>query len=241
MLNGMKPLSRSLRWGMVGGGGTSQIGYSHRCAALRDNVFTLLAGALDIDAERGRQFGEQLGIAPERCYADYKTLFAEEAKRPDGIEAVSVTTPNNTHFAITKAALEAGLHVICEKPLCFTADEARELLALSKKQNKIIGVTYGYAGHQMIQQARQMIAEGMLGEIRIINMQFAHGFHNEAVELQAESTRWRVTPKYAGPSYVLGSGDPPAIYCRDDGAESEHHPPDVRTSKLRQIPRAAGR
>ncbi|MBZ7577969.1 Gfo/Idh/MocA family oxidoreductase [Klebsiella michiganensis] len=204
MLNGMKPLSRSLRWGMVGGGGTSQIGYSHRCAALRDNVFTLLAGALDIDAERGRQFGEQLGIAPERCYADYQTLFAEEAKRPDGIEAVSVTTPNNTHFAITKAALEAGLHVICEKPLCFTADEARELLALSKKQNKIIGVTYGYAGHQMIQQARQMIAEGKLGEIRIINMQFAHGFHNEAVELQAESTRWRVTPKYAGPSYVLG-------------------------------------
>ena len=93
MLNGMKPLPRSLRWGMVGGGGTSQIGYSHRCAALRDNVFTLLAGALDIDAERGRQFGEQLGIAPERCYADYQTLFAEEAKRPDGIEAVSVTTP----------------------------------------------------------------------------------------------------------------------------------------------------
>lgn len=127
MLNGMKPLSRSLRWGMVGGGATSQIGYSHRSAALRDNVFTLLAGAFDIDAERGRQFGEQLGIAPGRCYADYQTLFREEALRPDGIEVVSVTTPNNTHFAITKAALEAGLHVICEKPLCFTAAEAREL------------------------------------------------------------------------------------------------------------------
>ncbi|MDW3283412.1 Gfo/Idh/MocA family oxidoreductase, partial [Escherichia coli] len=88
-----------------GGGGTSQIGYSHRCAALRDNVYTLLAGALDVDAERGRAFGEQLGIAPERCYADYQTLFREEAQRPDGIEVVSVTTPNNTHFAITKAAL----------------------------------------------------------------------------------------------------------------------------------------
>lgn len=85
MLNGLKPLSRSLRWGMVGGGGTSQIGYSHRCAALRDNVYTLLAGALDVDAERGRAFGEQLGIAPERCYADYQTLFREEAQRPDGI------------------------------------------------------------------------------------------------------------------------------------------------------------
>ncbi|SSG67868.1 Oxidoreductase [Klebsiella pneumoniae] len=87
MLNGLKPLSRSLRWGMVGGGGTSQIGYSHRCAALRDNVYTLLAGALDVNAERGRAFGEQLGIAPERCYADYQTLFREEAQRPDGIEA----------------------------------------------------------------------------------------------------------------------------------------------------------
>ena len=204
MLNGMKPLSRSLRWGMVGGGATSQIGYSHRSAALRDNVFTLLAGALDIDAERGRQFGEQLGIAPERCYADYQTLFREEALRPDGIEVVSVTTPNNTHFAITKAALEAGLHVVCEKPLCFSAAEAQELRELSIKHNKIVGVTYGYAGYQMIQQARQMIADGLLGQIRIINMQFAHGFHNEAVELQAESTRWRVTPKYAGPSYVLG-------------------------------------
>ncbi|MBX4322237.1 Gfo/Idh/MocA family oxidoreductase, partial [Mycobacterium tuberculosis] len=80
---------------------------------------------------------------------------------------------NNTHFAITKAALEAGLHVICEKPLCFTAEEARELVDLSKKQNKIVGVTYGYAGYQMIQQARQMIADGLLGEIRIVNMQFA--------------------------------------------------------------------
>ncbi len=96
----------------------------------------MLAGALDVDAERGRAFGEQLGIAPERCYADYQTLFREEAQRPDGIEVVSVTTPNNTHFAITKAALEAGLHVICEKPLCFTAEEARELVDLSKNRTK---------------------------------------------------------------------------------------------------------
>ena len=81
MLNGLKPLSRSLRWGMVGGGGTSQIGYSHRCAALRDNVYTLLAGALDVDAERGRAFGEQLGIAPERCYADYQRRSALTASR----------------------------------------------------------------------------------------------------------------------------------------------------------------
>ncbi len=115
MLNGLKPLSRSLRWGMVGGGGTSQIGYSHRCAALRDNVYTLLAGALDVDAERGRAFGEQLGIAPSAATPTTRPCFAKR-RSADGIEVVSVTTPNNTHFAITKAALEAGLHVSAKSP-----------------------------------------------------------------------------------------------------------------------------
>lgn len=204
MINGTKAVDRALCWGMVGGGGTSQIGYIHRSAALRDNNFQLLAGAFDIDAERGRAFGTSLGVAPERCYPDYETLFAAEAARQDGIEAVSVATPNNTHFAICRAALNAGLHVVCEKPLCFTTQEADELERLCAEKNKLIGVTYGYAGHQLIQQAREMIAQGMLGEIRIVNMQFAHGFHHEAVELQNPSTRWRVDPRFVGPSYVLG-------------------------------------
>ncbi|WP_312664355.1 Gfo/Idh/MocA family oxidoreductase [Pantoea sp. CTOTU49201] len=204
MINGIKALDRSLRWGMVGGGGTSQIGYIHRSAATRDNNFTLLAGAFDINAERGRAFGTSLGIDADRCYADYETMFAAEAARPDGIEAVSIATPNNTHFTICRAALNAGLHVVCEKPLCFTAAEADELEQLCAEKKKIIGVTYGYAGHQLIHQAREMIAEGLLGEIRIINMQFAHGFHNQAVELQNESTKWRVDPRFVGPSYVLG-------------------------------------
>ena len=204
MINGIKPLDRSLRWGMVGGGGTSQIGYIHRASALRDNVFSLLAGAFDIDAARGRAFGVSLGVAEDRCYSDYQTLFREEAARPDGIEAVSIATPNNTHFAICRAALEAGLHVICEKPLCFSVEEAQILEDLSQAQQKIIGVTYGYAGHQLIQQAREMIQQGMLGEIRIINMQFSHGFHAQAVEQQNASTQWRVDPRFVGPSYVLG-------------------------------------
>ncbi|CAO98421.1 Gfo/Idh/MocA family protein [Erwinia tasmaniensis] len=204
MINGIKPLDRSLRWGMVGGGGTSQIGYIHRSAALRDNTFTLLAGAFDIDAERGRAFGTSLGVDSHRCYADYETLFRQEAERADGIEAVSIATPNNTHFAICKAALEYGLHVVCEKPLCFTTAEAEALAELSQKQNKIVGLTYGYSGFQLIQQARSMIAEGLLGDIRIVNMSFSHGFHNEAVELDNPSTRWRVDPKFVGPSYVLG-------------------------------------
>ena len=103
MINGLKPLDRTLRWGMVGGGGSSQIGYIHRSAALRDNTFALLAGAFDIDADRGRQFGQQLGVDPARCYADYQGLFRGEAARPDGIQAVSIATPNNTHYAICRA------------------------------------------------------------------------------------------------------------------------------------------
>ncbi|WNN44556.1 MULTISPECIES: Gfo/Idh/MocA family protein [Winslowiella] len=204
MINGLKPLDRSLRWGMVGGGGTSQIGYIHRSSAQRDGTFALIAGAFDIDAERGKAFGTALGVDPHRCYASYQAMFAAEAARADGIEAVSIATPNNTHFDICRAALEAGLHVVCEKPLCFTSEQAQILADLCRSNHKIVGVTYGYAGHQLIQQARAMIAEGLLGDIRIINMSFSHGFHNQAVERENPSTQWRVDPRYVGPSYVLG-------------------------------------
>lgn len=204
MINGEKKVENPIRWAMVGGGRGSQIGYIHRSAALRDHNFQLVAGAFDINPERGREFGVNLHVDPERCYSDYKTMFEEEAKREDGIQAVSIATPNGTHYEICKAALEAGLHAVCEKPLCFTIEEAEELEALAKQNSRVVGITYGYSGHQMIEQARQMIANGDLGEIRIINMQFAHGFHSEAVETANASTKWRVDPKVAGPSYVLG-------------------------------------
>lgn len=204
MIYGEKNIDKPLRWAMVGGGRGSQIGYIHRSAALRDYNFELVAGAFDLDPGRGKDFGIQLHVHPERCYPDYKTMFAEEAKREDGIQAVSIATPNGTHYEIMKAALNAGLHVVCEKPLCFTTEEAMKLGALAKEKNRVVGITYGYAGHQMIEQARQMVANGDLGEIRIVNMQFAHGFHSGAVEENNASTKWRVDPKVAGPSYVLG-------------------------------------
>lgn len=204
MIFGDKNINEPIRWAMVGGGNGSQIGYIHRSAALRDFNFDLLAGAFDENPSNGREFGVRLHVASERCYPNYKVMFAEEAERPDGIEAVSVATPNFTHFEITKAALEAGLHVICEKPLCFTMDEAEELRRLSEQKNKVVGITYGYSGHQILRHARRMIANGNLGEIRIINMQFAHGFHNTEVERNSSSTKWRIDPRRAGPSYVLG-------------------------------------
>ncbi len=215
MINGAKILPAPIRWAMVGGGQGSQIGYIHRSAALRDGVFQLVAGAFDIDPVRGRDFGASLGLDPQRCYPDYATMFAAEAARADGIQAVSVATPNGTHYAICKAALEAGLHVVCEKPLCFTTEEAEKLRALAASQGRIVGVTYGYAGHQLIEQAREMIAAGELGEIRIMQMQFAHGFHSEAVEAANPATKWRVDPKMAGPSYVLGDVGTHPLYLSE--------------------------
>lgn len=204
MIHGGRQVAEPLRWAMVGGGRGSQIGYIHRSAALRDRNFDLVAGAFDLDPERGRAFGVELGVAAERCYPTYRDLFAAEARRPDGIQAVSVTTPNNTHHEITKAALEHGLHVVCEKPLTFTVEEAEELRALARARERVVGVTYGYSGHQMIEQARAMVAAGELGEIRLVNLQFAHGFHSAPVEERNPAVAWRVDPRFAGPSYVLG-------------------------------------
>ena len=215
MINGERGIESPIRWAMIGGGRGSQIGYIHRSAALRDNNFELVAGAFDINPERGRDFGVNLGVDPDRCYPDYITMFGEEAKREDGIQAVSIATPNGTHFAISKAALQAGIHVVCEKPLCFTVEEATILRDLAKKNNLIVGVTYGYSGHQMIQQAKKMIENGELGEIRIINMQFAHGFHSSAVEEANPATKWRVDPKFAGPTYVLGDVGTHPLYLSE--------------------------
>ena len=226
MYCGDRKIENPIRWAMVGGGNGSQIGYIHRSAALRDFNFALVAGAFDIDPARGKAFGELLHVSPERCYPDYQTMFAEESRRPDGIEAVTIATPNNMHYAVCKAALEAGLHVVCEKPLCFTAAQADELAALAKEKNRVVGVTYGYAGHQMIEQARQMIKNGDLGQIRVINMSFAFGGYNERIEDTVPSAKWRFDPAKAGPSFALGDvGTHPLFII-------ETMIPDMRIGKL---------
>lgn len=206
MLNGEKKIDRPFRWAMVGGGRTGQVGYKHRTGALRDNTaFKLVAGAFDIDPERGRDFGVNLGLDPDRCYPDYKTLFEKEAQRPDGIEVVSIATPNGTHYEIVKAALNAGLHVVCEKPMFFKTSEVEEIKKLAASKNKIIGVTYGFSGHPMLMQARKMIENGDLGEIRIVNLRYMHGFSaTEDAEKYSDAQKWRVDPKIAGPSFIIG-------------------------------------
>jgi predicted dehydrogenase len=136
-------LKNPLRWGMVGGGRGSQIGHSHRDAAQRDGLMQLVAGAFDIDAQRGRSFGVSLGVAAERCYASYSAMFEAAAARPDGLQVVSIATPNSSHDAVAKAALLAGLHVVCEKPLTIRLEDAEALQALASARGLVLGVMYG--------------------------------------------------------------------------------------------------
>ncbi|WP_261641877.1 Gfo/Idh/MocA family protein [Erwinia mallotivora] len=206
MLNGEKVISRPLRWGMIGGGRLSQVGYKHRSGALRDNTaYQLVASAFDVDAERGRSFGVNLGLDAGRCYDNYQQLLECEANREDGVEVVSIATPNGTHYEITRAALNAGVHVICEKPLFFTSAQAREIKALAEQKGLIVGVTYGFSGHPLLMQMRAMIAEGELGTIRMVDMQYTHGFSaNESADTFSDAQKWRVDPKIAGPTFVLG-------------------------------------
>jgi predicted dehydrogenase len=215
MFNEEQRFMEPIRWAMVGGGRGSQIGYIHRSSALRDGLYQLVAGAFDIDPQRGKEFGVNLGIDPNRCYSNYQELFQEEAKRKDGIKAVSIATPNKYHYEIAKAALLSGLHIVCEKPLCFLSSEAEELKTIAKHKNLVIGVTYGYTGYQMVHQARKMIENGELGEIRIIDTQFAHGFHSEEVEKNNPGTKWRVTPEIAGSTYVLGDIGTHALFLAE--------------------------
>jgi len=193
-----------IKWAMVGGEKGSQIGYIHRSAALRDDHFKLVAGAFDLDLTKALALAKTLHVAEDRCYPNYQTMYEQEQKRADGIQAVTIATPNGTHYQICKAILAANLHIFCEKPLCFSLAEATELLTLARVKQRIFAMAYGYSGHQMIEQARAMIAAGELGEIRMLKMEFAHGFHSKAIEDTNPSIKWRVTPEIVGPSYVLG-------------------------------------
>ena len=203
---GEKKIARPFRWGIVGGGRTSQVGYKHRLGARMDNTnFDLQAAAFDIDADRCVDFGKALNMDPERLYPDYKTMFAKEAEREDGIEVVDIATPNFEHYEVCKAALEAGLHVICEKPLFFEVEQGLEIKKLAEEKGKVVCVTYGFSGFPMLLQMRAMVQSGMLGKINMVDLRYAHGFGCDAeADVKAEGQKWRVDPARVGRSFVLG-------------------------------------
>ena len=149
-----------LKWGMIGGGEGSQIGPAHRLGSQADGLFSFNAGALDVDAARGKAYAQSLGVAPDRAYGDWKEMLAGERDREDKVDLVTVATPNNTHFEITKAFLEAGFNVLCEKPMTMTVEEGEEIVRLSKTTGRICAVNYGYTGYSLVRHMRAMVARG---------------------------------------------------------------------------------
>src|SRR5947209_11458042 len=158
---------RRLRLGMVGGGPGAFIGAVHRIAARMDDRFELVAGALSSNPERSRAAALELHITPERAYGSFAEMAAAEAKRLDRIDAVSIVTPNHVHFGPAKAFLEAGIHVICDKPLTTTVEDAVALAGIVKKSGLIFGLTHNYTGYPLVRQAKEMVRGGELGRLRV--------------------------------------------------------------------------
>jgi len=189
-----------LNWGIVGGGEGSQIGPAHRLGAGLDGLFNFNAGALDHRPEEGRRYGQELGLDADRAYGNWQEMLEGESNRPDRIDLVTVATPNSTHFEITKAFLEAGFHVLCEKPMTMTVAEGEEIVKIAKSTNRICAVNYGYTGYSLVRHMRAMVARGDLGKIRLVKTEFAHGHHADAADADNPRVRWRYDPAQAGAS-----------------------------------------
>ncbi|MEY9358740.1 putative dehydrogenase [Bradyrhizobium yuanmingense] len=196
---------RRIRLGMVGGGQGAFIGAVHRIAARIDDQFELVAGALASDPVRAKTSAKELGIADGRAYGSFEEMARAEAARADGIEAVSIVTPNHLHSPVAKAFLEAGIHVICDKPLTTTVAEAEELVALVRKTGRIFVVTHNYTGYPMIRQARAMVANGDLGEIRLVKVEYLQDWLTEPLETTGQKqAAWRTDPSRSGAGGCIG-------------------------------------
>ena len=197
-----------IRYGMVGGGMKALIGEVHRKALKFDNRVELVAGCFSSHADRNAEVGVEYGLDPARVYANYAEMAKAEAAREDGIDFVSVVTPNNTHNAVCKAFLEAGIHVVCEKPLCFTVEQAEELAKLSREKGLLFGVTYTYTGYVMSKVMKEMIAEGKIGKVVSVNAEYAQdwllGELATGNNTQTNIAVWRTDPAVSGAANCVG-------------------------------------
>ncbi len=193
-------MARRLRLGMVGGGAGAFIGGVHRIASRIDDRWELVAGALSSDPARAASSAADLGIAPDRSYADYREMARAEAARDDGIDAVSIVTPNHMHGGPAIAFLEAGIHVICDKPLAATPDQARAIAEAVAASKARFVLTHNYTGYPLIRQAREMVARGDLGTLRIVQAEYAQDWLTETVEDAGTNKQaaWRTNPEMAG-------------------------------------------
>ena len=194
-----------IRLGMVGGGQGAFIGAVHRIAARLDNRYELVAAALSADAKRATESAAEVGIASARSYTDFRVMAKKEASRKDGIEAVVIVTPNHLHFDAARAFLEAGIHVICDKPLTSTLEDAEILVKLVAERDLLFAVTYNYSGYPMVREAREMISAGALGAIRVIQIEYAQDWLATNIETTGQKqATWRTDPARAGAGGAIG-------------------------------------
>lgn len=198
-------MNRRLRLGMVGGGQGAFIGAVHRLAARVDDCYELVAGALSSDPQRAAASAADTRIDPARSYTDYREMARAEAAREDGIDVVAIVTPNHLHAPVATAFLEAGIHVICDKPLAISLAEGLALQQLARSKNKLFALTHTYSGYPLVRHAKQLIADGALGDIRVVQVEYAQDWLSEPLELtDNKQAGWRADPKRAGPAGCLG-------------------------------------
>ena len=196
---------RRIRLGMVGGGEGAFIGAVHRLAARMDDHYDLVAGALSSTPEKAQRSGAALGLAADRIYDDFEAMAKTEAKRPDGIEAVAIVTPNHMHAGPAYAFLKAGIHVICDKPLTTSLAEAKKLKAAADKSGLIFAVTHNYTGYPLVRRAREMVGAGDLGEIRLVQVEYPQDWLTGPTETTGnKQAEWRIDPKRSGAGGAIG-------------------------------------
>jgi predicted dehydrogenase len=194
-----------IRLGMVGGGEGAFIGGVHRIAARLDGEFDLVAGALSSDPDRARASGAALGLMPERSYASFAEMAKREARLKNGIEAVAIVTPNHMHYPAAREFLKRGIHVICDKPLTSTLPDARKLAALAEKSGAVFVLTHNYTGYPLVRQAREMIASGMLGRLRVVQAEYPQDWLSERLEATGQKQAdWRTDPARSGAGGCVG-------------------------------------
>ncbi|MGN6487204.1 MAG: Gfo/Idh/MocA family protein [Devosia sp.] len=197
-------MANRIRLGMVGGGAGAFIGAVHRIASRIDGDYDLVAGALSSNPDTARQSAADLGIAPDRAYTSYEEMAQKEAARPDGIQAVSIVTPNHVHFGPAKAFLEAGIHVICDKPLTSSLDDARALAKVQPKNGAKFLLTHNYTGFPLVRQARDLVASGALGKIRVVQVEYPQDWLTNAADPGNKQASWRTDPARSGAGGAIG-------------------------------------
>jgi predicted dehydrogenase len=198
-------MSRRLRLGMIGGGRGAFIGAVHRMAARLDDRYELVAGAFSSDPQRSRETGAELLLDPKRCYGSVDEMVSAEGARTDRVDVVAIVTPNHLHHGAAKKSLEAGCHVICDKPLTTTVADAADLASSAERARRVLAVTYNYSGYPLIRQAKEMIAAGELGELRAVQVEYAQDWLTTPLEAAGQKqASWRTDPQQAGAAGAVG-------------------------------------